>query len=236
MIGYGPARRPHPYPTRPGHASRHGQRLSGLARERVRFAAVLGPVLEWTLLSPLVGAEPAEVLAALGEAADARLLHPAATGFRFPHALIRDVVRAAMLPPERAAAAAQALTIVRSAHPDLEPPGDEVAVDVALLAGDDLAAARVLLAAGRRSLSRGALGTAEATLGRAAELSTPDRLLAAAVDEALAEVLAFAGKTDAAAATSTRLINRLDQQADAGRIGRGAPGWPACVQRPVTGP
>jgi DNA-binding CsgD family transcriptional regulator/tetratricopeptide (TPR) repeat protein len=193
-------------------------KLSGRAQDCVRFAAVLGPVFDWTLLPLLVGVEPSEVVAALGEAADARLLDPTATGFRFPHALTCDAIRAGMLPPERAAAAIQALTTVRSAHPDLEPPWDEVAVDVALLAGDDLAAARVLLAAGRRDLSRGALVTAEATLGRAAELSAPDERLNAAVDEALAEVLALAGKTDAAAATTTRLINRLDQQVDASRI------------------
>jgi DNA-binding NarL/FixJ family response regulator len=192
--------------------------LSGLAQDCVRFAAVLGPMLEWTLLPLLVGAGPSEVATALGEAADARLLDPTATGFRFPHALICDAIRAAMLPPERVAAAIQALAIVRLAHPDLEPPWDEVAVDVALLAGDDLAAARLLLAAGRRSLSRGALVTAEATLARAAELSDPNERLSAAVDEAFAEVLALAGKTDAAAATTTRLINRLDQQLDADRI------------------
>lgn len=198
--------------------ARRSATLSGPARACVRYAAVLGPVLDWTVLPSLLDAEPEEVLTALGEAADARLLDPSPAGFSFPHELIRDAVLARLLPPERAATAARALEVVLRAHPDLEPPWDEVAAGVAVLAGDSIRAARILLAAGRRDLDRGALATAEATLDRAAELATSDAQLATEIDDSLAEVLALAGKTDAAAATSTRLIGRLDERTDRDRL------------------
>ena len=107
---------------------------------------------------------------------------------------------------------------MRAAHPDLDAPWDELAADLALLAGDSTVAAQILLAAGRRELLRGALVTAEATLDRAAELAGRDERLAVEIDDSLAETLALAGKTAAATAVSTRLIQRLDGTGNSTRL------------------
>jgi DNA-binding CsgD family transcriptional regulator/tetratricopeptide (TPR) repeat protein len=211
--------------------------LSGVALDCVRHAAVLGEVFDWTLLPQLIHTEPEKVTLALRETSDAQLIASTPAGLAFPHTLIRDAVLAAMLPPERTAAAARALTIVRAQHSQLDAPWDEVAANLALLSGDSIVATQILLSAGRRDLRRGALATAEATLGRAAELAASDDRLVAEVDDSLAEVLARAGKTDAAVATSARLISRLDEQVDGARLAtahlrmarvHGASGaWPA---------
>jgi DNA-binding CsgD family transcriptional regulator/tetratricopeptide (TPR) repeat protein len=192
--------------------------LSAVALDCVRHAALLGEAFDWTLLAPLLDVTPEEVTPALREAVDAQLIESTPTGLTFPHTLIRDAVLAAMLPPERAAAAAHALAVVRDLHPELDAPWDELAADLALLSGDSIAATQILLAAGRRDLRLGALATAEATLARAATLAARDDRLAIEVDDSLAEVLALAGKNDAAAATSARLIGRLDEEADAARL------------------
>ena len=189
--------------------ARRSATLSAMAQQCLRYAAVLGPVVDWTLLPPLLGTEPGGLLGALREVSDVQLLEASTDGFRFPHTLIRDAVLAAMLPPERRHRR-RALAVVRAAHPDLDAPWDELAADLALLAGDSTVAAQILLAAGRRELLRGALATAEATLDRAAELAGRDERLAVECDDSLAETLALAGKTAAATAVSTRLIQRLD--------------------------
>ncbi len=198
--------------------ARRSATLSALAQQCLRYAAVLGPVVDWTLLPPLLGTEPGGLLGALREVSDVQLLEASTDGFRFPHTLIRDAVLAAMLPPERAVTAGRALAVVRAAHPDLDAPWDELAADLALLAGDSTVAAQILLAAGRRELLRGALATAEATLGRAAELAGRDERLAVEIDDSLAETLALAGKTAAATAVSTRLIQRLDGTGNSTRL------------------
>jgi DNA-binding CsgD family transcriptional regulator/tetratricopeptide (TPR) repeat protein len=188
--------------------------LSELARDCVRYSAVLGWASDWSLLPPLLEAEHEALLGAFREATTAQLLETTAVGFRFPHVLLRDAVLAAMLPPERARAAARALAAVRAAHPELDEPWDEIAASLASLAGDAGTAAQILHATGRRSLSRGALATAEATLRQAADLAGQDKRLSADIDEALAETLCLAGKTDAATAISARLIQRLDPHRD----------------------
>ncbi len=192
--------------------------LSELARACVRYSAVLGPVSDWSLLAQLLGAEDEALLGAFREAVAAQLLETTNVGFRFPHTLLQDAVLAAMLPPERAMAAARALTVVRAAHAGLDEPWDEIAAHLASLAGDAATAAQILHVTGRRNLSRGALATAEATLRRAASLAGRDERLSAEIDDALAETLYLASKTDAATAISARLIQRLDRHRDSSRL------------------
>lgn len=178
------------------------------ARHCVEAAAVLGPNFDWQLLAAMVDAE-IDVLAALRAATGAGLVEvPDGGGFRFHHALGRDAVLAALLPPERTEWARRGLAAVAAAHPKLEGGWCGVAADLALRAGDSGRAAAVLVEAGRRNLACGALASAEMVLGRARDL-VGDGPLVADVDEVLAEVLAQAGKTGAAVAVITRSIERL---------------------------
>ena len=83
-------------------------------------AAVLGRRFDWHLLPAITGLEERQVLHALHAAVDAQIISvdPDDGAFRFRHALSRDAVLAELLPPERAARSAQALTALAS-----RPPG-----------------------------------------------------------------------------------------------------------------
>lgn len=86
-----------------------------------------------------------------------------------------------------------------------------LACDLAELAGDRPRAAALLVRAGRRDASRGALDSAEAALRRAGELAEGDVATSADADEALADVLALAGKPAATAEVTDRLVALLEQ-------------------------
>lgn len=178
------------------------------ARRCVEAAAVLGPQFDHRLLAAVLDVGEDEVLAALRTAVDVGLVEVADDGFRFHHALGRDAVLAAMLPPERAEWARRGLAAVARAHPELAGAWCDVAADLAVRAGDRQRAADVLVEAGRRNLARGALASAEAVLQRGRELGG-DGPAAAAADELLAEVLAQAGKTAEAVAVTVRTLDRL---------------------------
>ena len=174
-------------------------------------AAVLGRRFDWHLLPAITGLEERQVLHALHAAVDAQIISvdPDDEAFRFRHALSRDAVLAELLPPERAARSAQALTALQAAHPGL--PGDtcELAAELAQQAGDRGQAAAFLLEVARRALGGGALTTAEATLDRARMLAEDADPVLVAVEGCLAEVLSIAGKRDRAVEVCESLLHRL---------------------------
>jgi DNA-binding CsgD family transcriptional regulator len=188
-----------------------GGRLAALpegARRCVEVAAVLGARFDWRLLPGVLSRPALDVLTALRFATDIDLLEPDGEDeFRFHHALGRDAVIAAMLPPERAQWARRALDEVAAAHPALDGPWCDLAADLALRADDTRRAAELLHEAGRRNLAGGALASAEAVLRRAVGLTqSGDRT--AAIDETLANVLALSGRTGEAVAAGRRVLER----------------------------
>jgi DNA-binding CsgD family transcriptional regulator len=140
-------------------------RLDPAARRVVRAAAVLGADPDWALLAGVTGAPEAFVLDALDAAATAGLLVADGDRLRWRHALTRDAVLAAVLPPERAAVARRAAAaLVDRGGPD----DDALAAELLTAAGERAAAAEVLLRLARRDLSRAALRSALDLLTRAA--------------------------------------------------------------------
>ncbi len=176
-------------------------------------AAVLGRRFDRTLLPAMTGLSEQEVFAALRRATTAQLLvcEPYGFGsFRFRHVLTRDAVLAQLLPDERASLARPALATIEDAHPDLEGEWCDLAAQLADHAGDRYRAATLLVQAGRRSLARGALATAETTLQRALEMARDSRELVVDVEDALCETLSLAGKVDHALEVGGELINQLE--------------------------
>lgn len=191
------------------------ERLGALgpsARAALGAAAVLGRRFDWTLLPSMTELSEQEIVAALGRATAAQLLVCEQRGpgsFRFRHALTRDAVLGQLLPGERALLARSALGAVEAAHPELEDDWCDVAAQLAVQAGDRDRAAALLLQAGRRSLARGALATAETTLESALEMAPDSRELAVDVKDALSETLTSAGKVDRALEVGGEVITQL---------------------------
>lgn len=189
----------------------HG-RLHALGPENahvLRVAAVLGRGFDWTLLHRAAGVTEIEVMTALraGVAAQLLVVEPAAR-FRFRHALTRDAVLDDLLPTERALLSHAVLDTVEAAHEGLPGAWCELAAGLAERSGDQERAAALLLELGRRSLTAGALGSAERMLDRARSL-TSQAVLQADVDEAALEVLALAGKVEEAIVVGSRMADKL---------------------------
>jgi DNA-binding CsgD family transcriptional regulator len=177
-------------------------------RAVLEAAAVMGRHFDWEILPTASGQPPEVVSRALARAVDRVLVTADGARFQFRHALTREAVLMSTLPPRLRRAAANALTAVDAAHPDLEGQWRDVAADLAARSGDRARAGRLLRDSGRYSLEVGALATAVETLRRAADLleGSPER---ARAELTLIEALALAGRVDETAAVGTRLIARL---------------------------
>ena len=191
------------------------RRLSVVAdrtRDTLAAAAVLGRRFDWTLLPAVTGLDEPDVLDGLREAVDAQLVVVESggdsTGFRFRHALTRDVVLDGLLPPQHQALARRALDAVERARPDLPGEWCELGADLAERAGDPERAGRLLVEAARRGMAKGGLATAEAALERARSLAGDDASLAFEADEALAQAHALAGRVDEAIEVGGRALER----------------------------
>ncbi len=186
--------------------------LGPTARAALVAAAVLGRRFDWTLLPSMTELSEQEIVAALGRATAAQLLVCEQRGsgsFRFRHALTRDAVVGQLLPGERALLARSALTAVEGSHPELEGDWCDLAAQLADQAGDRGRAAALLLQAGRRSLARGALATAETTLESALAAAADSPELALDVKDALSETLSSAGKVDRALEVGSEVVAQL---------------------------
>ena len=171
-------------------------------------AAVLGRHFDWRLLGRVTGQPPDVVAVALERGVDQVLLRVQDGEFRFRHALTREAIMAAVLPPRRTALAASALAALEDAHPGLPGPYRDVGADLALQAGEPERAGAMLHASGRESLRRGALATAVETLTRAASL-LGDIAHRGEAEASLVEALALAGRIEEAMAVGTALTARL---------------------------
>ena len=177
----------------------------------LQAAAVLGRRFDWTLLRPMSGQPDAVILDVLSQATAAQLLapDPDGAGFKFRHALTRDAVVETLLPPQRQALSRSARTAVEEAHPGLPGEWCELAAELALASGDTGDGAGLLLEAGRRARSQGALSSAEAVLRRAKGLPGLASATANEIDDVLCDTLALAGQADAAATVGAALLDRL---------------------------
>ena len=188
-------------------------RLEGLdadSRQVLCAAAVLGRRFDWTMLGPVTGRPDTDVVAALRRGVGLQLVAADRESFRFRHALTHEAVLAGLLPPERALLAGRALAALEAAHPGLPGPWCTLAAELAESAGHTARAGALLLEAGRRDLTAGALASAEHTLARARDLAGPgDQVLRIPVDEALTEVYALSGQVDRAIETGGTLLARL---------------------------
>jgi tetratricopeptide (TPR) repeat protein len=176
----------------------------------IRCAAVLGRRFDWRLLAAVTALPADRVRRGLADAVDVQIVLVDADGeFRFRHALTRDAVLAATLPPTRVALARRAARAVDVSDDDTRAV---LAADLWRAAGAPVLAARGLLAAGRRATARGALTTAERLLERARDLPVDDPPTRSAVAEALTEVLALAAKVDRAFAVGAEALDLLDAE------------------------
>ncbi|HVB92870.1 MAG TPA: AAA family ATPase [Acidimicrobiales bacterium] len=177
-------------------------------RTVIDAAAVLGRHFDWGLLPAASAQSPDLVSDTLARAVDCLLMSTDGTTTRFRHALTRDAVLDAMLPPRHGDLAAAALAALVDSDPQLGSGRRELAIDLAIRSGDRAQAGRLLSDSGREALRWGALATAIDGLRRASDLLEGG----AAQIEAellLVEALALAGRVDEAAAAGGRLITRL---------------------------
>jgi DNA-binding CsgD family transcriptional regulator len=169
----------------PSFAGLVASRLDALdptARRVLRAAAVLGEDPDWALLAEATGVAEQEVLDALRAATAAGLLVTDGGRLRWRHALTRDAVLAAVLPPERAALARRAADVLAGRG---GPDDDALAAELLTAAGERGRAGSVLLRLARRDLSRGALRSALDLLDRAAATGAEPVAVAVARVQAL---------------------------------------------------
>ena len=188
------------------------RRLASLSAPSVlvlQSAAVLGRRFDWRLLPRVTGLHDDEVRPALEDGVSLQLLTASEDGFLFRHALTRDAVVGAMLPPTRTALARRAAQALAEAGND--PEQAALAAELWLAAGDGDAAVRHLLDAGRAATASGALASAERLLEGAATVPT-DPALSAEISEHLVETLALAAKLDAARDAGRRALAQLEQR------------------------
>lgn len=191
--------------------------FSGSQRSVIEAAAVLGRHFDWELLPDVSGQAAQLVADTLGLAVERQLMTAEGTAIRFRHALTREAVLEMTLPPRQRSLAAAALAALDAAHPRLEGGLREVAVDVAIRAGNRHRAGTLLGESGRQSLAVGALATAVSALRRAVDLLEGDTGQAG-TELLLIEALAVAGQVDEAAAVGGRLTTRAGDDPAGQRI------------------
>ncbi|WP_433502194.1 AAA family ATPase [Pseudonocardia halophobica] len=165
--------------------------LAPAARRAVEAAAVLGPAPDWQVLGPVAGLGEDEVGEALrGGVREGLLAREAGSGraeLRWPHALTREAVLAALLPPERARLAARAAEALAAAG------AGPAAAALFAEAGRPDRAAGLYLREARAEAARGALRAAADHLD-AAERAGPGPPLDTEVLRERIRVLTLTGR------------------------------------------
>ena len=198
------------------HVAAVGRRLARHGTEAVstlQAAAVLGREFDAALLPLMTGLDGGAVGRALRAGVEAHLLGPVPGEehrLRFRHALSREAVRLAMPATERASWAAAALDAIEAIHPGIPEQWCDDAARLAVQAGQRDRAAVLLTRAGRHACRYGALVSAAALLEQAVTQAAGDLDQTAAAEEALTEVLAFAGEAERALAVGYRLLRTLE--------------------------
>ncbi|MGI5170572.1 ATP-binding protein [Spirillospora sp. CA-253888] len=180
-----------------------GERLAALTGEHrhlLNVAAVVGVDLGWDVVASVAEVAEPVLLAGLRAATETGLLRSESGELTWRHALTREAVLAALLPPERAA-------IARRAGRLLDTGGvgeaDVRAAELFGAAGDHERAGRILLRLARHDLTRGALRSARESLARV-EADGAVRV-AWAIEQARLHTLV--GEVDAALRTGEAVID-----------------------------
>lgn len=181
-------------------------------RSVLEAAALLGRRFDWHLLSAATGLAPDVVTRSLERAVACLLIIVEGDTFRFRHALTRDAVLDAMLPPRRSRLAARVLEALDPVGTELADGQLELAADLAVRAGDGARAGALLMASGRASLARGALATAVETLRRSTDVSGGRGQIVTEAKRMLLEALSLAGRVDEAIFVGTELIGQLESE------------------------
>jgi len=187
-----------------GLAELVGDRLDRLAvpgREVLLVAAVAGDQIDYRLLADVVGTDEPTVLGVLRAAVESNLLASDGARLVWRHALTRDAVLAALLPPERAAVAARvADRLDRCGDDDARRRAAHLWAD----AGRPDRAVPALLAVARAAADRGELGTAESLVRRAGALGGEP-----AVAEELVRLLTLQGRLAEARSVGSASLDAL---------------------------
>ena len=196
------------------YAASTDRRLAGLAPGQARVlqaASVLGREFDAALLGSMAKVGDPTVLDALRAGVRLQLLDTAPTDqrLRFRHAISRDAVMRTLLPPERAALAAAGLDAIEAGTTASDDTWCDLAARLAVDAGLRPRAVALLIRAGRRALSQGALSTAIALFDHAHEQAADDVGRTAAAEEALIEALALAGDSARTLDVGYRLLRTL---------------------------
>lgn len=181
------------------------------ARRVIDAAALLGRRFDWDLLPGIAEVDGHDVVAALRAAVDEQLIQSDGNGFRFRHALTRDVVLGDLLPPDRRELAGRAWPAVENANPGLPGPACELAAELAEAAGEPWAAATRLLVSARRALSSSAMTSAEAIATRARMLAAGDDAIELDADELLVAILVAEGKIAAGLGLGDDIAARMER-------------------------
>jgi len=151
-------------PTLAGVVRRRLAAMDPEVRTVLRAAAVLGTDPDWRMLPVVVGLDDSAVHHALDAAVAGGLLLADEGRLDWRHALTREAILAATLPPELSALADRAVAAVD--HDD--PQFDALRAELLDRAGRSAESGAVLAGLARRDMSRGALRSAADLLDRAA--------------------------------------------------------------------
>jgi DNA-binding CsgD family transcriptional regulator len=151
-------------PTLAGVVRRRLAAVDPKVRTVLRAAAVLGTDPDWRMLPAVVGLDDSAVHQALDAAVAGGLLLADEGRLAWRHALTREAILAATLPPELVALADRAVAAVD--HDD--PQFDALRAELLDRAGRSAESGAVLAGLARRDMSRGALRSAADLLDRAA--------------------------------------------------------------------
>ncbi|MEV0568148.1 AAA family ATPase [Dactylosporangium sp. NPDC050588] len=202
------------------------ERLSGPARAMLHAAALLGRRFRAETAGAIADVAGLALVACLREAVGAQLLVPDEDDpaqYHFRHMLTAEVLRAQLLPVERALLSGRAAAAVEAAAPDGWPL---LAAELWSAAGEPLKAATRFATAGRQATAEGALSTGIALLERALSLAgTGGSGPRPEIVVALVDGYADAGRIEDAHAVAARFSGHAEIHLRLARVAAAAGDW-----------
>jgi class 3 adenylate cyclase/tetratricopeptide (TPR) repeat protein len=214
-------------------------RLTGSTREVLVAAAVSGRVFASDLVGEVAGAGQDELVEALDEAEQARLVLPgkAPGELMFSHELIRQTLLSGVAAVKRERLHVRAADAIAQRYPDdLDAHAGDLAYHLSHAGryGDRASLVRYLTIAGDRAFDAAAFDDAVGYFERALSLiPADDQLRRAQLLERLAMALRSVGRWDHALGTMNDALDRYEALEDVGAIGR--LGWTMVYQLLWTG-